>query len=106
MIDPYRRLAKVAGFRGVDATLSKRDGTTLALRVKAERIDDERLDGSYPNSMRVRAWSANLSDFVKEDGSTAMPADGDRLHVPCRDGKERVFLTAKDSSTSRYWDWR
>lgn len=106
MFNPYKQLERVAGFRGYPATLTKRDGTTLTLSVKAEELRDERVESSYPNSMRVRAWSANNNAFLMKDGSFAFPADGDRLTVQCRDGKSRVFSTARDATTSRYWNWR
>lgn len=105
-MNPYKQLERVAGFRGFPATLTKRDGTELTLSVKAEELRDERLEGSYPNAMRVRAWSAYVDAFFTEEGAQAFPSDGDRLTVQCRDGKFRVFLTARDAASSRYWNWR
>lgn len=105
-MNPYKQLERVAGFRGFPATLTKRDGTELTLSVKAEELRDERLEGSYPNAMRVRAWSAYADAFITEEGDLAFPADGDRLTVRCRDGKVRVFATAREATTSRYWNWR
>ena len=105
-MDPYKQLERVAGFRGFPATLTKRDGTELTLSVKAEDRRDERIESSYPNAMRVRAWSAYADAFITEGGSLAFPADGDRLTVQCRDGKVRVFSTARDATKSRYWNWR
>ena len=106
MFNPYKQLERVAGFRGFPATLTKRDGTELTLSVKAEELRDERLEGSYPNAMRVRAWSAYVDAFFTEEGAQAFPSDGDRLTVQCRDGKFRVFSTARDAASSRYWNWR
>lgn len=105
-MNPYKQLERVAGFRGFPATLTKRDGTELTLSVKAEELRDERLEGSYPNAMRVRAWSAYVDAFFTEEGAQAFPSDGDRLTVQCRDGKFRVFSTARDAASSRYWNWR
>lgn len=104
-MEPYNQLCRVAGYRGLNAELIKRDGTTVSLRVKSEELVDERIESSYPGSVRVRAWSADVDDLTKEDG-IAYPGDGDRLRVQCRDGKERVFPTAREASTSRYWNWR
>ena len=106
MFNPYKQLERVAGFRGFPATLTKRDGTELTLSVKAEELRDERVESSYPNALRVRAWSAYVDAFITETGGLAFPADGDRLTVRCRDGKVRVFATAREATTSRYWNWR
>lgn len=105
-MNPYNQLERVAGFRGFSATFTKRDGTELTMKVKAEEISDERLESSYPGALRVRAWSAYVDAFIYEDGTLGFPADGDRLTVQCRDGKTRVFATARDATTSRYWNWR
>lgn len=106
MTDPYKQLARVAGYLSFSATLVKRDGTSVELAVKAERTDGERIESQYPGSLRVRAWSADVSDLLREDGTVCYPADGDRLRVACRDGVLREYSTARESATSRYWNWR
>ncbi len=105
-MNPYKQLSKVANVNSSFATLSKRDGTALTLSVKAEEVTDERIESNYSGSMRVRVWSADVRSFLKDDGTTAYPAEGDRLVLNCADGRRRAFLTTRDAASSRYWDWK
>lgn len=105
-MNPYNQLKRIAGFQGLPATFAKQNGTTFETRVKAESVADERLESSYPGVARVRTWSADSADFVSNGGADAFPSEGDRLIVYCRDGKARAFATAREASTSRYWNWR
>ena len=105
-MNPYSQLAKIAGYLSFSAVLVKADGTEIELAVKAENREDERLESTYPASIRFRTWSTAIADLTQADGTVVYPSDGDKLQVVCRDEVTREYSVCRESNTSRYWNWR
>lgn len=105
-MNPYRTFEKLGRVNDLDATLVKKDGTTLALRVKPETRGSETLEGEYANALGVREWSANVSDFTDDEtGAILAPEQGDALLVVLDDGTTRGYSITRSTTTARYWDW-
>lgn len=105
-MNPYRTFEKLGKVNDLDASLVKKDGTTLALRVKPETRGSETLEGEYANALGVREWSANVSDFFDaETGAARWPEQGDALIVTLDDGTARAYSTTRSTATARFWDW-
>lgn len=105
-MNPYKTFAKLGVVNSLDATLTKKDGTTLAFYVKPETFGAETLAGEYANAIGVRAWSANFQDFIDDaSGSALWPDSGDVLTVKLDDGTFKSFSVTRSTQTARFWDW-
>jgi len=105
-VNPYNTLTKLGDVNSLDATLAKRDGTTIALHVKPETFAAETLQGEYANAIGVRTWSVNVSELLNpETGAIQTPEQGDVLTVIGDDGTVRAYSITRGVATGRYWDW-
>ena len=108
-MNPYKTLSRLADAVALPATLTRRDGSTLALRVRpetavvAESLDPAR-GGGRAVPLPVRSWSAASDAFSDVD-----LREFERfatLTVVGDDGVERSFPVARDSASGRLWRWR
>lgn len=108
-MNPRKFLSRLADAVALPARLTRRDGSTLSLRVRAETgASPEPLDPTRGFGravpLPVRSWSAAVDAFP--DGDLR---DFDRfatLSVVGDDGVERTFPVARDATTGRLWAWR
>ena len=108
-MNPYKQLSRLADAVALPATLTRRDGSTLALRVRpetsaaSETLAPPRGDGrAVP--LPVRSWSAPLDAF--SDGDLREFERFATLTVVGDDRIERSFPIARDSASGRLWRWR
>lgn len=108
-MNPRKFLSQLADAVALPATLTRRDGSTLSLRVRpetapvAETLDPAR-GAARAVPLPVRSWSAALDAF-----SDADLREFERfatLSVVGDDGAERSFPVARDSASGRLWRWR
>ncbi|MBR2004530.1 MAG: hypothetical protein IJ991_10170 [Thermoguttaceae bacterium] len=107
-MNPRKLLSRLADAVALPATLTRRDGSTLSLRVRpetatvAESLDPARGGRAVP--LPVRSWSAAIDAFSDVD-----LREFERfatLSVVGDDGVERSFPVARDSASGRLWRWR
>ena len=108
-MNPRKLLSRLADAVALPATLTRRDGSTLSLRVRpeappvVEALDPTRgADRAVP--FPVRSWSASIDAFSDVD-----LREFERfatLTVVGDDGVERSFPVARDSASGRLWRWR
>ncbi len=107
-MNPRKLLSRLADAVALPATLTRRDGSTLSLRVRpetaagAEALDATR--GARAVPLPVRSWSASIDAFSDVD-----LREFERfatLTVVGDDGVERSFPVARDSASGRLWRWR
>lgn len=108
-MNPRKLLSRLADAVALPATLTRRDGSTLSLRVRpeappvAESLDPTR-GAARAVPLSVRSWSASIDAF--SDGDLREFERFATLTVVGDDGVERSFPVARDSASGRLWRWR
>lgn len=106
-MNPRKVLSRLADAVALSATLTRRDGSTLALRVRpespaaVESLDAARTARATP--LPVRVWSASIDVF---DAADLREFERFATLTVVDDGAERSFPVARDAASGRLWGWR
>lgn len=105
MNEIYAILNKAVEIFSEPATLTKRDGTVLEVRLAPEDESASTFQSSYAGAIGATSFSVALDDLTVE-GATRYPEEGDVIEGSFGSETPLRWKVVKDATSGRAWRWR